>query len=120
MTARRVGGVKVAGYAWNLRGRMTGVDTDGNGTDDISYVYDADGVRVRKSQSGDNVLYLVDSNNPTGYSQVIEERDATTQALRKTYALGLDVISQGEGGWWHGDPIANKRNLGAMSTISPT
>ncbi len=41
----------------------------------------------------ETVNYLVDSANPTGYAQVIEERDGDGTLL-KSYAIGDDVLSQ--------------------------
>lgn len=84
---------------YNLQGRLaqSDLDTDGDGTTDstVTYTYDADGMRVGKTADGTVVLYLVDSNNATGYGQVLEETNGTGQLLR-SYTLGLDLISQTE------------------------
>lgn len=46
------------------------------GTLQIEYAYDADGIRVAKTMDGDETRYLVDINRQ--YAQVLEEYDATT------------------------------------------
>ena len=40
--------------------------------------------------------YLEDDRNPTGYAQVVEERDASENTL-VTYVYGLDLVSQKRG-----------------------
>ena len=50
-------------------------------------------------------LYLVDHRNPTDYQQALEEIDAATMAIIKTYLLGLDVISQQGPSIASGDPL---------------
>jgi RHS repeat-associated protein len=80
----------------------------------IDVLYDADGNRVAKrsddwqSSSPSVTHYLVDSNNPTGYTQVLEEHITTPAAgasdpfslstypssLATVYAYGQDLISQ--------------------------
>ncbi len=86
-----------AAYAYNLQGRMAQavVDSDGNGTTDSTsqYQYADDGTRVAQTVDGVRTLYLVDPQNPTGYSQVLEEKNASG-VVTKTYTLGLDVIAQ--------------------------
>ena len=67
--------------------------TAANGTDTISYVYDGDGNRVTKNANGVITRYLTDSNNPTGYVQVVEELSGA-YAVVKRYAYGHDLISQ--------------------------
>jgi RHS repeat-associated protein len=73
----------------------------GAGGRTITVLYDADGNRVRKSVTtpGSGTVttyYLVDTLNPTGYAQVIEEHTQTGSGaitLSKSYAYGLDLIS---------------------------
>ena len=47
-----------------------------------------------EASDGTTTTYLVDGNNPTGYAQILEELNGAS--LRKSYTLGLDVISQFE------------------------
>ena len=87
-------------YVWDLRNRLVGLDTDGNGnlTDagDATFAYDAAGVRVGRALAGGAATaYLQDAANPTGYSQVLEERVGGT--LARSYELGQDVIAQADG-----------------------
>ena len=65
----------------------------------VSIVYDGDGNRVSKTSGGLTTKYLVDTNNLTGYAQVVDEltnstADPTTFAVARTYTYGLDLISQ--------------------------
>src|SRR5260370_3091285 len=58
----------------------------------VTMVYDGDDNRVAKTVGGVTTNYVVDDQNPTGYSQVVEEVAAS--AVTKTYAYGLQRISQ--------------------------
>jgi RHS repeat-associated protein len=79
------------------------VRTQPDGTQ-ICVSYDADGNRFQKTilDSGLNPVratyYLVDTNNPTGYSQVLEEQVVTGGATPTTtlhvYTYGSDLISR--------------------------
>jgi RHS repeat-associated protein len=74
----------------------------------IDVLYDADGNRVAKTVAGlqpassKTTRYLIDTNNPTGYAQVIEEHESTSASVLSTlnlqlstvYSYGLDLISQ--------------------------
>ncbi len=63
----------------------------------IEITYDPDGNRVRKNVNGAVTQFLVDDKNPTGYSQVIEERDASGNRSRH-FVYGLDLISHQDDG----------------------
>jgi RHS repeat-associated protein len=85
-------------YQYNLQGQMSesSVDADGDGEGAAvvtEYKYDADGLRVSQTEDSVETKYLNDQQNPTGYSQVLEEKDAAGDIM-KSYALGLDIISQ--------------------------
>jgi RHS repeat-associated protein len=73
-----------------------------------------DGNRIAKSVQGNattTTRYLVDTNNPTGYAQVVEEHEssaallpAASGSLTTVYAYGHDLISQDrltQPGTWH-------------------
>jgi RHS repeat-associated protein len=60
--------------------------------DNISIVYDGDGNRVSKTVAGITTNYLVDTNNLTGYAQVLDELQ-NGQVVR-SYTYGLDLISE--------------------------
>ncbi len=70
------------------------------------FTYDADGIKVTQTETVDSdadgtadsstsTEYLNDKRNPTGYSQVLEERvNDGTQTRTTTYTIGHDVIAQ--------------------------
>lgn len=77
----------------------------------ITVLYDADGNRVAKTINGITTYYLVDTQNHTGYAQVIEEITAPAGVdpvangiVSKRYAYGLDLISQQV--WTSGNPLS--------------
>ncbi len=74
-------------YTYDFENRLS---TLGGGL--VSYVYDGDGNRVAKSVGGVTTNYLVDTNNPTGYAQVVEELQGG--AVVKSFTYGHDLISQ--------------------------
>ena len=78
-------------YTWNQENRLIGVQTPAG--ENISYEYDADGVRVSKTVNGVTTEYLVDKNRD--YAQVLEER--VNDVLAASYVYGLDLISQERG-----------------------
>jgi RHS repeat-associated protein len=55
-------------------------------------VYDGDGNRVSETAGGVATKFLVDTLNPTGYSQVVDE--LVSGAVNRTYAYGLSRVSQ--------------------------
>jgi RHS repeat-associated protein len=74
-------------YAYDFENRLVSVN-DGA----VAYAYDGDGNRVSKTVGGVTTTYLVDTNNPTGYAQVVEELQGG-QVFRQ-YTYGTDLISQ--------------------------
>jgi RHS repeat-associated protein len=58
----------------------------------VTIVYDGDGNRVSETVAGVTTNYLVDTQNPTGYAQVVDELQ--NGSVTKTYAYGLERISQ--------------------------
>jgi len=68
-------------------------DGDGSGAAVVSgYTYDADGIRVSQTVGSVETQYLNDKQNPTGYSQVLEEKNGSGNVT--TYTLGLAIIAQ--------------------------
>jgi RHS repeat-associated protein len=59
----------------------------------VDMVYSATGDRVSKTTNGVTTNYLVDTNNHTGYAQVVEETDAAGN-LEAVMVYGHDLISQ--------------------------
>jgi RHS repeat-associated protein len=76
------------GYVYDFENRL--VQAGGG----ISIVYDGDGNRVSKTVAGLTTTYLVDDQNPTGYSQVVYESTAGSSAPNRevshTFAYGLE------------------------------
>lgn len=104
-------------YAYDVENRLTNYNSGA-----VTFVYDGDGYRVRKTVSGVTTFYLVDDRNPTGYAQVLEERTSTATNL---YAYGLDLISQrqsdGTTHFYGYDGNGNVRYLtAANATVSDT
>jgi len=62
-------------------------------SDGITIVYDGDGNRAAKTVNGQTTFYLVDTNNLTGYAQVVEELKSNVGVV-KQYTYGHDLISQ--------------------------
>jgi RHS repeat-associated protein len=64
----------------------------------ITMVYDGDGNRVQKTVAGVTTKYLVDTQSPTGYAQVVYETfNGSTSASReisRIFVYGLERISQ--------------------------
>ncbi len=60
----------------------------------VTMVYDGDGNRVSETAGGVMTKFLVDTLNPTGYSQVLDE--LVSGAVTKTYTYGLQRISENQ------------------------
>jgi RHS repeat-associated protein len=60
----------------------------------VTLVYDGDGNRVAETIGGVTTNYLVDTVNPTGYAQVVDELQSG--AVARTYSYGLERISEGQ------------------------
>jgi RHS repeat-associated protein len=58
----------------------------------VTIVYDGDGNRVSETVGGVTTSYLVDTQNPTGYAQVVDELQSG--AVGRTYSYGLERISE--------------------------
>ena len=58
----------------------------------VIIVYDGDGNRVTETVGGVTTGYLVDTVNPTGYAQVVDELQSG--AVTRTYSYGLERISE--------------------------
>lgn len=58
----------------------------------VTIVYDGDGNRVTEAVGGVTTKYLVDTVNPTGYAQVVDELQGGS--ISRTYSYGLERISE--------------------------
>jgi RHS repeat-associated protein len=77
------------GYVYDFENKLVGVI---GGPSPISIIYDGDGNRVSKTIGSVTTQYLVDNNNPTNYSQVVEELQNGNIVKRYTY--GYNLINQ--------------------------
>ena len=78
---------------YDYENRLTGFED----SPQVNLFYDADGNRVKRTRSSVTTLYLVDTHNPSGYPQVLEEFTVGTNGvpnLSKAYTYGLALISQ--------------------------
>lgn len=74
-------------YAYDFENHLTSLNNSA-----VMFAYDGDGNRVSKTVSGVTTNYLVDTNNHTGYAQVVEELQ--NSAVTKQFTYGHDLISQ--------------------------
>ena len=63
-------------------------------TTPTTMVYDGDGNRVKETVGGVATNYLVDTLNPTGLPQVLDE--TVNGAVTRTYAYGLQRVSENQ------------------------
>ena len=91
-------------------------------SDGIQIVYDGDGNRISKTVGGVTTKYLVDTNNLTGYAQVVEEIQGGS--VVRTYTYGHDLISQRQSSgvsFYNYDGHGSVRNLtNASGSITDT
>ena len=59
---------------------------------EVDIVYDGAGSKVAETVNGVTTKYLIDTNNPTGYSQIVEE--IVNGAVTRRYTLGRWIISE--------------------------
>jgi RHS repeat-associated protein len=80
-------------FFYDVENRLTNAIVGGT---NVVIVYDGDGNRVKEIVGSTTNLFLVDDRNPTGYAQVLEEKNISggTTNLVRLYAYGLDLISQ--------------------------
>ena len=78
-------------YDWDFENRLVAADTNGDGTNDVAYQYNADGIRVSSETGGEQTKYLIDTSQP--YAQVVEEY-TPGGVIKVSYVHGLDLISQ--------------------------
>jgi RHS repeat-associated protein len=77
-------------YLYDYANRLTNANSGAT-----VLVYDADGNRIKKVAGGTTTLYLVSTENPSGYAQVVEEFTVPgTTNLSKVYTYGMSLISQ--------------------------
>ena len=89
-------------YSWDgQRLTQARIESDTDGIVTVDYAYDQNNDLIRRTVSRDGATlsdtrYLVDRQNPTGYSQVLAEIDAATGKLLRTNTWGSQLRSQSE------------------------
>ena len=78
------------GYVYDFENRL--IKVNAGTANEISIVYDGDGNRVKKTVAGVATKFLVDTNNLTGYAQVVEEIQGGN--VTRQYSYGHDLLSQ--------------------------
>ena len=73
-------------WTYDVRGEMVKF-VDGNNTT-TTYTYDDAGNRVKEVRGSTTTTYLIDSNNPQGYAQTIEEHTNGATNPSVTYFVG--------------------------------
>ena len=91
-------------YGYDLRNRMTSSSVTLNpglanqSVTTTTYGYDPGGLRTGKVVNANGTItsttYVEDTNNPTGYAQVVEEQNTTTHAINVAYDIGQEVTGQ--------------------------
>jgi RHS repeat-associated protein len=81
-------------YAYDLRGRLAQADIEDGPT--AAYLYNPGGIRVRATVDGNDIDYIIDPYNHTGYAQVLKEINGVT-GTNRVYITGLDVVAQATG-----------------------
>ena len=76
-------------YGYDVESHLTNFNSGA-----VTFVYDGDGTRVKKTAGGVATYYLVDDHNPSGYPQVLEELATVGSTPAVLYTYGLDLISQ--------------------------
>ncbi|MHB0960422.1 MAG: putative Ig domain-containing protein [Pirellulaceae bacterium] len=100
-------------YDWDFENRLIAADTDGDGTWDVTNQYDADGIRVSQTVSGEETRFLIDTVQP--FQQVVAEY-TPNGILKVSYVHGLDLISQNRpadtgNSFYHVDGLGSTRAL---------
>ena len=109
MLSEQVNGQTVEQFTYNLQGLMqtatlfTSASAGETQVTTTTYYYDFQGNKVRTETSTSTnggpatatiTDYVVDSQNPSGYAQVLEERNGNTHAVQMSYILGNDILGQ--------------------------
>jgi RHS repeat-associated protein len=74
-------------YVYDFENRIKSVNSG-----QLVFVYDGDGNRVAKTVAGVTTKFLVDTNSPTSYAQVVEEIVGSN--VQRVYEHGHSLLSQ--------------------------
>ncbi len=85
-------------FVYDSQNRL--VKQDAGTSSEVDITYDGAGNKVSETVGGVTTKYLIDGNNPTGYSQIVEE--IVNGAVTRRYTLGHWIISETQsiGGTW--------------------
>ncbi len=100
-----------ATYAFNPQNELTGVNAPGG---NAAFAYDARGERIRSNGPSGDLRHLVDTENPTGVSQVLADYDASGAPLAE-YTYGYELLGQRRGGAAHFHHRDGSRNVRLLS-----
>jgi RHS repeat-associated protein len=81
-------------YEWDVENRLIAADTDGDGVNDVTNEYDADGIRVAQTVGGavgEETRFLIDTVQP--YAQVVLEYRPSGLVVA-SYVYGTSRVSQ--------------------------
>ena len=82
----------------------------------VAFDLNDQGDRARRQDGTDPATkYLTDYQNPTGYSQVLTEINATTGEVQRDYLYGAEILAQADEtngfAYLHGDNLGSTRLL---------
>lgn len=89
-TTETSNGTTTTTFTYDSQNRLVKQNAGTSGEIDI--VYDGAGNKVSETVNGVTTKYLIDSNNPTGYSQIVEE--VVNGVVTRRYTVGHWVISE--------------------------
>jgi Domain of unknown function (DUF5122) beta-propeller len=87
-------------YGYDVRNRMIYADVPAQNVGPASYVYDDSGNLISESYgvgTTNTYTYVIDTQNPTGYPQQLEQHVNGASAPAITYFIGNDVFGQANG-----------------------
>jgi RHS repeat-associated protein len=109
---RQTQGTNQTRYTWSPENRLLSAEIiNANGTSQVQYKYNDQGIRVATIVNGQETRYLIDVTQP--YAQVIEEY-TPDGVVAKSYVYGRDLISQLQNGQqfvYLGDGLGSTRML---------
>ena len=78
-------------YVYDLQNRLQSSTINSTTT---TYGYDAASNRISEKTGSTSTYYLIDNNNPSGYSQTLQESSTLGGTPTTTYTLGNRVLAQ--------------------------
>jgi len=97
-------------YGWTPENRLAEVN---NGINVTTFGYDADGQRISRQTGAETTRFLIDGQNPTGFTQVLEETNDSGMLLSE-YQYGSKLAAANVAGdrrFYHDDALRDTRLL---------